>query len=142
MVFCFVQKKNFGLHESQNINFFCRASNLFPEFNIRLYDKNSESDYDFFPPPKSEYFIQQHWESEYVLEKKHNPPLEVKWSVPCKKTSIRINPYVITSTCWGLSPASILTSMYAGDFHPTPIGIYIRHYMYTVHAISNMTEIR
>ena len=38
---------------------FCRA-----EFNIRLYDKNSESDYFFFPPPKSEYFFQQHWESE------------------------------------------------------------------------------
>jgi hypothetical protein len=24
----------------------------FPEFNIRLYDKNSESDYFCFPPPK------------------------------------------------------------------------------------------
>ena len=26
-------------------------------FNIRLYGKNSESDYSFFPPPKSEYFF-------------------------------------------------------------------------------------
>ena len=43
---------------------------LFPEFNIRLYDKNSESDYLFFPPPKSEYFFQQHWESEYFFSKK------------------------------------------------------------------------
>jgi hypothetical protein len=44
-----------------------------PEFNIRLYDKNSESDYFFFPPPQSEYFFQQHWESEYFfLEKNHN----------------------------------------------------------------------
>ena len=42
---------------------------FFPEFNIRLYDKNSESDYFFFPPPKSEYLFQQHWESEYFLEK-------------------------------------------------------------------------
>ena len=40
---------------------------FFPEFNIRLYDKNSESDYFFFPPPKSEYFVQQHWESEYFF---------------------------------------------------------------------------
>jgi hypothetical protein len=31
-----------------------KARNLFPEFNIRLYDKNSESDYFFFLPPKSE----------------------------------------------------------------------------------------
>jgi hypothetical protein len=67
---------------------------FFPEFIIRLYDKNSESDYFFFPPSKSEYFFQQHWESEYFFtlvlsEKKilneaknHKPPLQVKWSVP------------------------------------------------------------
>jgi hypothetical protein len=41
-----------------------------PEFNIMLYDKNSESDYCFFAPPKSEYFFQQHWESEYFFRKK------------------------------------------------------------------------
>jgi len=45
-----------------------QVRNFFPEFNIRLYDKNSESDY--FPPPKSEYFFQQHWESEYFFRKK------------------------------------------------------------------------
>jgi hypothetical protein len=55
-----------------------------PEFNIRLYDKNSESDF-FFPPPKSEYFFQQHWESEYFFFKKQkftilavNAPLIIK----------------------------------------------------------------
>ena len=46
-----------------------KARNFFPEFNIRLYDKNSESDYLSFPPPKSEYFFQQHWESEYFFRK-------------------------------------------------------------------------
>jgi hypothetical protein len=62
--------------------------NFFPEFNIRLYDKNSESDYYFFPPPKSEYFFQQHWESEYFfLEKTHTPRWKLNgpslsWSVP------------------------------------------------------------
>ena len=30
---------------------------FFPQFNIRLYDKNSEL----------EYFFQQHWESEYFF---------------------------------------------------------------------------
>ena len=30
-----------------------KARIFFPEFNIRLYDKNSESDYFCFPPPKS-----------------------------------------------------------------------------------------
>jgi hypothetical protein len=43
------------------------AQFFFPEFNIRLYNKNSESEYYFFPPLKSEYFFQQHWESEYFL---------------------------------------------------------------------------
>jgi hypothetical protein len=33
-----------------------KAQFFFPEFNIRLYDKNSESYYFFFPLPKSEYF--------------------------------------------------------------------------------------
>jgi hypothetical protein len=28
----------------------------------------------FFPPPNSEYFFQQHWESEYVLRKKNITP--------------------------------------------------------------------
>ena len=27
----------------------------------------------FFPPPKSEYFFQQHWESEYFFRKKPYP---------------------------------------------------------------------
>ena len=47
-----------------------KARIFFPEFNIRLYDKNSVSDYIFFPPPKSEYFFQQHWDSEYFFRKK------------------------------------------------------------------------
>jgi hypothetical protein len=47
---------------------------FFPEFNNRLYDKNSESDYYFFPLPKSEYFFQQHWESEYIFRKKTITP--------------------------------------------------------------------
>jgi hypothetical protein len=33
---------------------------FFPKFNIRLYDKNSESDYFFFPPPKSEVKV-EYW---------------------------------------------------------------------------------
>ena len=37
-----------------------QSATFFPEFNIRLYDKNSESDYFCFPPPKSEYFFRQH----------------------------------------------------------------------------------
>jgi hypothetical protein len=74
MVFCFVQKFFFRTTQVRIYLFFVAQSAIFfPEFNIRLYDKNSESDF-FFPPPKSEYFFQQHWESEYFFRKKHNPP--------------------------------------------------------------------
>ena len=66
MAFCFVQNFFFGQHKSYNIYFFCRAKREIFFQNLTLdYDKNSESDYFFFPPPKSEYFFQQHWESEY-----------------------------------------------------------------------------
>ena len=47
----------FGQHKSQNIFLLSRQARIFfQEFNIRLYDKNFESDYFFFPP-KSEYFF-------------------------------------------------------------------------------------
>ena len=48
MVFCFVQKFIFGQHESLNI--------VLTEFNIRLYDKNSESNY-FFSSTKIRIFV-------------------------------------------------------------------------------------
>ena len=57
------------------IFFVAQSAKFFAVFNIRLYDKNSESDYFFFPPPKSEYFFQQHWESEYFFRKKTITPL-------------------------------------------------------------------
>ena len=58
---------------------------FFSKINIRLYDKNSESDYFFSLHQNQNIFFQQHWESEYFfLEKDHNPPppMEDKWSVP------------------------------------------------------------
>ena len=61
MVFCFVQKFFFGQHESLNIFFFL------PEFNIKVIWQILWIRLFFFPPPKSEYFFQQHWESEYCL---------------------------------------------------------------------------
>ena len=71
MVVCFVQKNFFG-QELEYLFFLShQARNFFPEFNIRLSDKNSESYHYFFYPPKSEYFFQHHWVSEYFfLEKK------------------------------------------------------------------------
>jgi hypothetical protein len=78
MVFCFVQNFFFRTTRELEYLFFLwrKARIFFLEFNIRLYDKNFESDWFFFPSPKSEYFFQQHWESEYFFRKKTiTPPL-------------------------------------------------------------------
>jgi hypothetical protein len=78
MVFCFVQNFFFGQHRVRIFIFF--VANFFsPEFDIRLFDKNSESDF-FFPPPKSEFFFQQHWESEYFFRQKPYLRLKSDWS--------------------------------------------------------------
>ena len=96
MVFCFVQNFFFGqsIQELEYLFFLLRkARNFFPQFNVRLYDKNSESDYFFFPPPKSEYFFQQHWESEY---------LKVKWSFPKDKIWVKVKISIVLGNliCW------------------------------------------
>jgi hypothetical protein len=44
---------------------------FFLEFNIRLYDKNSYSNYFFFPPPKSDYFFRVYWFCLLFLELFH-----------------------------------------------------------------------
>ena len=53
------------------IIFFGRAKRnfFFQYLTLGYMTKKSESDYFFFPPPKSEYFFQQHWESEYFFRK-------------------------------------------------------------------------
>ena len=72
----FLFRSEFLFRTTQELEYlFClsrKARTFFPEFNIRLCDKYSESDF-FFPPPKSEYFFQQHWESEYFFRKKNIP---------------------------------------------------------------------
>ena len=63
-----------------------KAGIFFPEFNIRLYDKNSESIYFFFLHQYQNIFSSNIGNQNIFLEKKHNPPppppLQVKWSFP------------------------------------------------------------
>ena len=51
--------------------FFCRVKreNFF-QYSSLGYMTKTLSQIIFFPPPKSEYFLQQHWESEYFFRKK------------------------------------------------------------------------
>ena len=70
MVFCFVEKIFFGQHKRQNF-FFGRAKREFFFQNVTLgYITKNLNQITFFPPPKSEYFFQQHWESKYFFRKK------------------------------------------------------------------------
>ena len=51
-----------------------KARIFFPEFNIRLYDKNSESDYFFFLHQNQNIFFSNIGNQNIFLEKNHNPP--------------------------------------------------------------------
>ena len=78
MFFCFVQTTR----ELEHLLFLSRkARNFFPEFNIRLYDKNSESDYLFFPPPNQNIFFRNIGNQNIFLERKTYPlPPPRTWS--------------------------------------------------------------
>jgi hypothetical protein len=86
MVFCFVQKIFFRTTRELECFFLSRnARSFFPEFNIKLYDKNSESDYFFFLHQNQNIFFSNIGNQNIFLEKKHTPPLQVKWSFPNDK---------------------------------------------------------
>ena len=52
------------------------AQIFFPEFNIRLYDKNSESDF-FFLHQNQNIFFSNIGNQNIFLEKNHNPPFKL-----------------------------------------------------------------
>ena len=70
MVFCFVLNFFFVQHELEYFFLSRQARNFFPEFHIRLYDKNSESDYFFFASTKIRIFFSA------------SLGIRVKWSFP------------------------------------------------------------
>ena len=51
-----------------------KARNFFPVFNIRLYDKNSESEYFFFLRQNQNIFFSNIGNQNIFLEKNYNPP--------------------------------------------------------------------
>ena len=56
-----------------------KVRNFFPEFNIRLYDKNSESDYFFFLLHQNQnIFFSNIGNQNILLEKNHSPPPSCK----------------------------------------------------------------
>ena len=62
-----------------------KARIFFPDSNIRLYDKNSESYFFFFLHQNQNIFFSNIGNHHIFLEKTHTPlpPLQVKWSFPC-----------------------------------------------------------
>ena len=87
----------------------------------------------FIPLPKSEYFFQQHWESEYFFRKKTiTPLLQVKWSFPNmenhlkKKNSKYLNDKMSLteeSVCGFASLRQSKTSLQKGFFKLTEISL-------------------
>ena len=93
--FCFVQNILFG------------EQYLFLDFNIRLYDKNSESDYFFFLHQNQNIFFSNIGNQNIFLEENHNPPpppppFQVKWSFPNNKWSRTHHTFYAPHTRWKL----------------------------------------
>ena len=84
----FLFRSEFFFRTTQELEYYFflsrNARKIFQEFNIRLCDKNSESDYLFFLYQNQNIFFSNIGNQSIFLEKKHNPPLplQVKWSVP------------------------------------------------------------
>ena len=76
--------RNFSADNTRVNRIFFFVANMFPEFNIRLYDKSSASDYFFFLHQNQNIFSATLGIRIFFFQKKkkHNPPLEVKQSVP------------------------------------------------------------
>ena len=66
MVFCFVQNFFFGQHKLEYFFFVAQSANFFFQ-NLTLDYMTKTLKQIIFPPPKSEYFFQQHWESQYFF---------------------------------------------------------------------------
>ena len=82
MVFVSFRKKISDNTRVRIILFFvAQMRNFFPDFNIRLYDKNSESDYFFFLHQNQNIFFSNIGNQNSFLEKKHTL-LQVKWLFP------------------------------------------------------------
>jgi hypothetical protein len=80
MVFCFVQKFFSDNTRVRIFIFFCGAEPeiFFQNLLLGYMTKTLNQIIIFFPPPKSEYFFQQHWESEYIFRKKTiTPPFKL-----------------------------------------------------------------
>jgi hypothetical protein len=65
MVFRFVQNVFFGQHTRVRIFIFFDEN-----LTLGYMTKTLNQIFFSFPPPKSEYFFQEHWESEYFFSKK------------------------------------------------------------------------
>jgi hypothetical protein len=64
-----------------------KARNIFPQYNIRLYDKSSESDYFFFLHQNQNIFFSNIGNQNIFLEKNHNhpPPFKLNGRSPMIK---------------------------------------------------------
>ena len=74
----FLFRSEFFFRTTRELKFFLlrsrKAQIFFPEYNIRLYDKNSESDYFFFLHQNQNIFFSNIGNQNIFLEENHNPP--------------------------------------------------------------------
>jgi hypothetical protein len=73
--YVFLFRSEFFFRTTQELEYLFFLSRIFfPEFNIRLYDKNSEPYYFLFLHQYQNIFFSNIGNQNIFLEKKHNPP--------------------------------------------------------------------
>ena len=75
----FLFRSEIFFRTTRELEYFFLSRNLFPEFNIGLYDKNSESDF-FFLHQNQNIVFSNIGNQNIFLETP--PPFQVKWSFP------------------------------------------------------------
>ena len=77
----FLFRSEFFFRTTQELEYLfflsCKAQIFYPEVNIRLYDKNSESHYFFFLQQNQNIFFSNIGNQNIFLEKNHTPPFKL-----------------------------------------------------------------
>ena len=104
-----------------------KAPNFFPEFNIRLYDKKSESDYFFFLHQNQNIFFSNIGNQNIFLEKIHNLCCQIRADVNSSTCTFTTEKSV---TFTGACVNEIIPSINRSFVYKTKEGRYVRIFFY------------
>ena len=98
-----------------------KARNLFQNLTLGYMTKTLNQ-IIFFPPPKSEYFFQQHQESEYLFRKKPYPPFKLNGR------SLTMTSFYFRNSAMSQYICMKYQLRNGSPYGPWPVFLYVRTY--------------